>query len=89
MVLNELGELHRLAGDVEGARTAHGEALALAGQVSSPFDLALSLAGFGRCAVARGRHREGAAQLGTALEILRRIDAAEAAEVAADLAALS
>ncbi|MFI5893740.1 tetratricopeptide repeat protein [Actinoplanes sp. NPDC051513] len=89
MVLNELGALHRLTGDVERALTAHREALALADQVSSPFDRALSLAGFGRCAVARGRRREGAAQLRTALGILRRIDAAEATEVAADLAALS
>jgi len=89
MVLNELGALHQLSGDVERALTAHRAALALAGQVSSPFDRALSLAGLGRCAVARGRPREGAAQLRTALEILRRIDAAEATEVAADLAALS
>jgi DNA-binding SARP family transcriptional activator/tetratricopeptide (TPR) repeat protein len=88
MVLNELGTVHRLAGDVKRALTTHREALALADEVSSPFDRALSLAGFGRCAVARGRHREGRAQLRAALTILRRIDAAEASEVAADLAAL-
>jgi len=88
MVLNELGALHRLSGDVEGALAAHRAALALAEQVASPFDRAVSLAGFGRCAVARGRPSEGAAQLRAALRILRRIDAAEATEVAADLAAL-
>jgi DNA-binding SARP family transcriptional activator/tetratricopeptide (TPR) repeat protein len=88
MVLNELGALHRLSGDVERALAAHREALALADEVSSPFDRALALAGFGRCAVVRGRTREGAAQLRAALRILRRIDAAEVAEVEADLAAL-
>jgi DNA-binding SARP family transcriptional activator/tetratricopeptide (TPR) repeat protein len=88
MILNELGAVHRLSGDVERALTAHRAALVLAEKVSSPFDRALSLAGFGRCAVARGRHREGRAQLRAALTILRRIDAAEATEVAADLAAL-
>jgi tetratricopeptide (TPR) repeat protein len=89
MVLNELGAVHRLGGDVERALAAHREALDLAEQVSSPFDRALSLAGFGRCAVARGRPREGMVQLRRALGILRGIDAAEATEVAAELAALS
>ncbi|SNY23535.1 AfsR/SARP family transcriptional regulator [Paractinoplanes atraurantiacus] len=88
MVLNELGALHRLTGDAGRARTAHREALAVAGQVHSPFDRALALAGLGQCDVAGGRAPEGAAQLRTALRILRRIDAAEAAEVAADLEAL-
>lgn len=88
MVLNELGSVHRLSGDIERALVVHREALLLADQVSSPFDRALSLAGFGRCAVARGHAREGKAQLRAALTILRRINAAEAAEVAADLAAL-
>lgn len=88
MVLNEIGALHRLSGQIDSARTAHREALAVADQVPSPFDRAISLAGLGRCAVARGRFGEGAAQLRTALRILRRIDAAEATDVAADLAAL-
>jgi DNA-binding SARP family transcriptional activator/tetratricopeptide (TPR) repeat protein len=88
MILNELGAVHRLSGDIGRALSAHREALVLAERVSSPFDRALSLAGFGRCAVARGHPREGRAQLRAALEILDRIDAAEAAEVAADLAAL-
>jgi hypothetical protein len=37
----------------------------------------------------RGRHGEGAAQLRTALDIFRRINAAEAAEVAAELSDLA
>ena len=88
MVLNELGAVHRLSGDLDRALTAHREALVLADGVPSPFDRALSLAGSGRCALARGHHREGAAQLRTALTILERIDAAEAAEIAAEVAAL-
>ena len=88
MVLNELGAVHRLSGDLDRALTAHREALVLADGVPSPFDRALSVAGFGRCALARGHHREGAAQLRTALTILERIDAAEAAEIAAEVAVL-
>jgi hypothetical protein len=39
-------------------------------------------------ALARGHHGEGAAQLRTALRILQRIDAAEAAELATEVSAL-
>jgi tetratricopeptide (TPR) repeat protein len=88
MVLNELGAVHRLSGDLDRALTAHREALFLADGVPSPFDRALSLAGFGRCALAQGRRREGAAQLRAALTILERIDAAEATEIAAEVSAL-
>jgi tetratricopeptide (TPR) repeat protein len=89
MVLNELGAVHRLSGDVDGAIAAHQDALEVAELVPSPWDRAQSFAGFGRCAVVRGRRREGAAQLRTALDIFRRINAAEAAEVAAELSDLA
>jgi DNA-binding SARP family transcriptional activator/tetratricopeptide (TPR) repeat protein len=89
MVLNELGAVHRLSGDVDRAIAAHQEALEVAELVPSPWDKAQSLAGFGRCAMVRGRHGEGAAQLRTALDIFRRINAAEAAEVAAELSDLA
>ncbi|MFI5908388.1 tetratricopeptide repeat protein [Dactylosporangium sp. NPDC051541] len=88
MVLNELGAVYRLNGFVERAATAHRQALELARGVPSPWDQAQSLAGIGRCAVARGRRRAAKAQLREALDILQRISAAEAAEVAADLGAL-
>jgi hypothetical protein len=78
--------VYRLTGDVDRAVAAHQEAFTLAELVPSPWDRAQSLAGFGRCAIARGRPREGTAQLRTALEIFRRINAVEAAEVAAELA---
>jgi DNA-binding SARP family transcriptional activator/tetratricopeptide (TPR) repeat protein len=89
MVLNELGTVRRLTGDMDGAMAAHRAALELAALVPSPWDRAQSLAGFGRCATASGRPAEGAAHLRTALDILRRISAGEAAEVAADLSALA
>jgi DNA-binding SARP family transcriptional activator/tetratricopeptide (TPR) repeat protein len=88
MVLNELGAVHRLGGDVDRAVAAHRQALALARVVPSPWDQAQSIAGMGRCSMARGRRGEAAAQLREALDILQRISAAEAAEVATDLAAL-
>jgi tetratricopeptide (TPR) repeat protein len=89
MALNELGGVYRIADEVDRAITAHQEALELAALVPSPLDEAHSLAGFGRCALARGRSREGAARLREALDIFRRISAAETAEVAAELAALT
>jgi DNA-binding SARP family transcriptional activator/tetratricopeptide (TPR) repeat protein len=87
--LNELGTVHHLAGDLNQAMTAHQQALELAEMVHSPLDKAQALAGFGRCALARGQHREGTAQLREALDILHQINAGEAAEVAAELAALT
>ena len=89
MVLNEMGAVHRLTGDVDRAMAAHRQALDVAEQVPSPWDRAQSIAGFGRCAVARGRFAEGAAQLREALFIFERISAAEAAEVAAELASMA
>jgi tetratricopeptide (TPR) repeat protein len=85
MVLNELGAVRLLAGEVDEAMAAHQAALVLADLVPSPWDRAQSLAGFGRCAVARGHYREGTFQLRTALEIFRRTHAAEAAEVEAEV----
>jgi DNA-binding SARP family transcriptional activator/tetratricopeptide (TPR) repeat protein len=89
MALNEMGALHRLAGRPDQADAAHQEALELADLIPSPWDRAQSLAGFGRCALARGQHRRGAVQLRQALDILGRIHAAEAVDVAAELLNLS
>jgi DNA-binding SARP family transcriptional activator/tetratricopeptide (TPR) repeat protein len=87
-VLNELGAVHRLTGDLDQAVTVHEEALQLAELIPSPWEKAQALAGFGRCSIARGEHREGTAQLRQALDIFQQINAAEATEVAAELAAL-
>jgi tetratricopeptide (TPR) repeat protein len=87
--LNELGTVHHLAGDFDRAIAAHREALELAELLPSPVDKAQALAGFGRCALARGRRGEGTARLREALDILRQISSGEAAEVAAELGTLT
>jgi DNA-binding SARP family transcriptional activator/tetratricopeptide (TPR) repeat protein len=87
--LNELGTVHQLAGDLDQAMTAHHQALELAEQLTSPLDKAQALAGFGRCALASGQRRDATTRLREALNILQRISSGEAAEVAAELAALT
>jgi hypothetical protein len=77
MVLNELGAVHRLSGDLERAVAAHRAALDVAELVASPWDKAQSLAGFGRCALARGERQEGVTLLRTALNIFRQANAGE------------
>ena len=86
--LNEAGMLYRLRGDLDRARSCHLRALDLAREIGIDWDEAHALAGLGRCALAAGRTAEAAGQLRQALEIFRRIGAAEAADVAAELDAL-
>ena len=62
--------------------------LDLVREIGIAWDEAHALAGLGRCALAAGRTAEAAGQLRQALEIFRRIGAAEAAEVAAELPSL-
>jgi tetratricopeptide (TPR) repeat protein len=88
-VLNEIATLHRVAGDLDLARSCHQQALDLARQIGSARDEAPALAGLGRCALAANRTAEAADNLRRALEIFERIGAPEAAEVAAELAALT
>jgi hypothetical protein len=57
--------------------------------LGSPLDEAHALAGLGRCAAAAGHTGEAGAWLGQALEIFRVIGAPEAADVPAELGALS
>jgi hypothetical protein len=68
---------------MDRAVAAHQDALDLATRIPSPWDRAQSLAGFARCALARDRRHEGTARLRQALDILRRISAGEATEIAA------
>jgi hypothetical protein len=77
------------ASHLDQAMTAHQQALHLAEVVHSPLDEAQALAGLGRCALARGQRNQGTTQLREALDILQQISAGEAAEVAAELAALT
>ncbi len=87
--LNERGTLHRVSGELAQAEGCHQQALELARAIASSWDEAHALAGLGRCAVAAGRTTEAEDLLRQALEIFQRIGAAEAADVAAELEALS
>lgn len=86
---NERGALYRACGELARAEECHREALDLARAIDSPADEAQALAGLGRCATAAGDAAAGEALLGQALEIFRRIGAAEASALAAELDALA
>ena len=87
--LNEAGTLHRLDGDLRQAGSCHQQALDLARQIGSSWDEAHALAGLGRCALAVGHTAEAGDKLRRALEIFQQIGAAEAADVSAELEALT
>ena len=86
--LNETGTLHRVRGDLDGARTCHRQALDLAREIDSSWDEAHALAGLGRCALAAGRTADATAGLRQAQQIFQRIGAAEATGVGAELDAV-
>ncbi len=87
--LNKRGTLHRVSGDLAQAAACHQQALDLAREIGSPWDEAHAVAGLGRCAVVASHTAEAADNLRRALAIFQRIGAAEVAEVAAELEALS
>jgi tetratricopeptide (TPR) repeat protein len=87
-VLNHGGTLHRMLGDPEQALAHYQRALELAYAVDSPLEQARALEGAGRCALARGDTAAAVTQLRQALEIYQRIGAAEATQLATDLADL-
>jgi tetratricopeptide (TPR) repeat protein len=87
--LNERGTLHRVSGELTLAETCHRQALDLARTIDSPWDEAHAHAGLGRCVLAAGNARQAGTLLRQALEVFRRIGAAEAADVVAELDALS
>jgi tetratricopeptide (TPR) repeat protein len=87
-VLNHSGTLHRKLGDLEQALDHYQRALELACAVDSPLEQARALDGMGRCALDRGDTASAVTQLRQALEIYQRIGAAEATQLATDLADL-
>jgi tetratricopeptide (TPR) repeat protein/transcriptional regulator with XRE-family HTH domain len=87
--INDIGALHRVSGDLAQAERCHRQALDLARAIASSWDEAHALAGRGRCALAAGHTTEAGVLLRRALEIFQRIGTAEAAEVSAELEALT
>jgi tetratricopeptide (TPR) repeat protein len=87
--LNEAGTLHRFRGDLDQAVAYHRQALDLARVIDSPWDEAQALAGLGRCALAADRPADAQAGLRQAAAIFRRIGAAEASGIAAELDAFA
>ena len=87
--MNELGTLHRVRGDLDAAGSCHREALEKARRIGSAWDEAHALAGLARCDLAAGHAAAAQDGLAQALEIFRRIGAAETADVSAELAALT
>jgi tetratricopeptide (TPR) repeat protein/transcriptional regulator with XRE-family HTH domain len=87
-ILNEEGTLALIQGDLSRASDYHQQALDLAHAISVSWDEACALAGLGRCALAEGHAEEGRDLLCQAQEIFQRIGAAEARDLASELAAL-
>ena len=88
-VLNEKGTLYRVSGDLAQAKGCHQQALEQARAIASPCTEAHALAALGRCALAAGHTDEAADMLRQALEIFQKIGAAEAADVSAELYAVT
>jgi tetratricopeptide (TPR) repeat protein len=72
-------------GDLRQAGSCHRQALDLAREIGSGWDEAHALAGLGRCALAAGDTATATDSLRQALGIFRRIGAADAADLAAEL----
>jgi tetratricopeptide (TPR) repeat protein len=87
-VFNHSGTLCLKSGDPEQALAHHQRALDLARAVDSPLEQAHALDGISRCALARGDTATAVAERWQALEIYQRIGAAEATQLATDLADL-
>src|SRR5262245_54575985 len=87
--LNLAGTLRRASGDLRQAESCHQQVLDLARHIGNPWNEAHALAGLGRCALAGGHVARAEGWLRHALEIFQRIGAAEAAEVSAELQALT
>jgi lipopolysaccharide biosynthesis regulator YciM len=88
-VLNDEGTLSRARGDLDRAVACHQQALEVARQIDSPWDEAHALAGLGRCTLVAGHTADARAGLLGAWEIFRRLGAAEATDVAAELDGLN
>jgi tetratricopeptide (TPR) repeat protein len=68
-VLNDMGTLDRIRGDLDRSEALHRQALELAREIRSSWAEAHALAGLGRCALAAGNLIDGESALRQALEI--------------------
>jgi tetratricopeptide (TPR) repeat protein/transcriptional regulator with XRE-family HTH domain len=87
--LNDTGTLRRVTGELVQAEACHHEALSLARAIASSWNEAHATAGLGRCALAARRATQAKILLQEALEIFQRIGAADAADLQAELDALT
>jgi tetratricopeptide (TPR) repeat protein len=81
--LNQTAAMHLACGDPRQARACHQRALDIAAAIGSPLEQARALEGIGKCAAMTCVTGTGA--LRQALEIYRRIGAAAAVRLAAEL----
>ncbi|GLW33784.1 tetratricopeptide repeat protein [Actinoplanes regularis] len=88
-VLNSIGDLELARGDSVVSRQRHEQARLLSWEIESEWDVASALAGLGRCDLADGDEEAALRNLGAALAIFERLGAAEAAKIAAEIAALT
>ena len=87
--LNETATLYRVRGDLAQAASCHRQALTLACEIGSRWHEAHALAGLGRAGLAADHATDAEALLRQAQEIFRRIGAAEAASVTAEIQELN
>jgi tetratricopeptide (TPR) repeat protein len=87
--LNETGTLCRLRGDLGQAGMYHQLALDPSREISSAWNEAHALSGLGRCAIAGGQAIDAQASLQQARSIFKKIGAAEAATISAELDAMT
>jgi tetratricopeptide (TPR) repeat protein len=87
--LNERGTLHRVSGDIAKAEECHQRALELARAIAGSWDEAHALGGLGRCALAADHAAQAGVLLRQALQIFKRIGAAEVPGLLIELDALT
>jgi DNA-binding SARP family transcriptional activator/tetratricopeptide (TPR) repeat protein len=87
--LTLLARLYHARADIAQARSLYQQALDLAREIPSLWDEASSLAGLGRCARDEGDSPGALSLLMRAHQLFQQIEAAEAAEVAAELTGMA
>jgi hypothetical protein len=88
-LITGIDEFHAAKARERRFRVLGSALLSLARKIGSSWDGAYALAGLGRCALAAGRTSDAEASLRQAQEIFRRIGAAEATGVTAELDAVT